>query len=254
MNVYEYGTENEKTLLLLPGAFANVEVCFGKVIPALAEHFHVIGVDYDGFDGKEGEFTSLLRMAKKIEWLVRHNFEGELYAAYGSSMGGELVGLLVQRRNILIAHAILGSSDLEHCGEKTAKMRTRLMGTAMIRMIKSGEIPDWVRRTMKKQIGEEKAEKYLQMMELLPDVLTDVSRVSMERQFYSHLVTPLENNIDVPGTRVHIFFAAKMGEKFLERYETHFNNPDVIRKDYAHEEMLFFHPEEWVETLENCIA
>ena len=253
MNVTEYGTKNEKTLMLLPGVFANAELCFGKVIPELADNYHVIAVDYDGFDGKQGEFTSFIRMAKKIEWLVQSRFDGELYAVYGSSVGGELAGLLVQRKNIIIAHAVLGSPDLENCGEKTAKMRTKMMGTAVIRMLQSGQVPEWIRRSMNHQIGEERTEKYLEILESMPAVLTGVTRISMERQFYSHLTTRLETNIDVPGTRVHILFASKMGDKYLERYEQHFNNPDIIRNDYGLEEMLFFHQEEWLETLNACI-
>ena len=253
MNVTEYGVDNEKTLLLLPGAFANVELCYGNVIPALAEKYHVIAVDYDGFDGKGGEFTSFIRMAKKIEWLIQSKFEGELYAVYGSAIGSDVAGLLIQRKNILIAHAILGSPDMETCGEKSAKMRTKMMGTALIRMMQSGQVPDWIRRSMNHQIGEERTERYLGILEKMPEILSDVSRISMERQFYSHLTTHLEMNIDVPGTRVHIFFATKMGEKYQERYEQHFNNPDIIRKDYGSEELLFFYPEEWVETVEECL-
>ena len=253
MNIREYGVENEKVVLMLPGAFVNAEICFSKVIPLLEKEYHVVTVDYDGFDGKNGEFTSFIRMAKKIEWLVQCRFDNEVYAVYGSSVGAELTGLLVQRQNILIAHAVLGSPDMETCGENTAKMRTKLMGTALIRMLTSGQVPDWVKRSMKKQIGEEKTELYLSLLESLPPVLANVSRISMERQFYSHLTTPLDQNIDVPGTRVHIMYAAKMGDKYLERYERHFNNPDIVKKDYGHEELLYFHPEEWAETFEECV-
>ena len=62
MRFHEYGKENEKTILLLPGTFCNSEVNFGKVIPLLAESFHVIGVDYDGFDGTGSEFTSMINL------------------------------------------------------------------------------------------------------------------------------------------------------------------------------------------------
>lgn len=32
------------------------------MIPLLAESFHVIGVDYDGFDGTGSEFTSMINL------------------------------------------------------------------------------------------------------------------------------------------------------------------------------------------------
>ena len=253
MNVTEYGKENEKLVLLLPGAFVNVEMCFGKVIPELEKEYHLVCIDYDGFDGKPGEFTSFIRMAKKIEWLIQSRFEGEVYAVYGSSVGAGLAGLLVQRQNILIAHAVLGSPDMESCGENTAKIRTKLIGTALIRMLRSGQIPDWVKNSMRKQVGEERAEDYIALIEGMPAILENVTRISMERQFYSHLTTPLDQNIDVPGTRVHILYAAKMGDKYLERYERHFNNPDIVKNDYGVEDLLYFYPEEWVQTFEECM-
>jgi hypothetical protein len=44
-----------------------------------------------------------------------------------------------------------------------------------------------------------------------------------------------------------------MGEKYEERYEQHFNNPDIIRKDYGSEELLFFYQDEWIETITECL-
>ena len=39
-----------------------------------------------------------------------------------------------------------------------------------------------------------------------------VTRRSCENQFYSDLITPLPEKIDVPGTEIHIFYAKKMGK------------------------------------------
>lgn len=44
-----------------------------------------------------------------------------------------------------------------------------------------------------------------------------VSRESIHNQFYADLVTPIENSISAPGTTIHCFFAAKMGEEYLRR-------------------------------------
>ena len=38
-------------------------------------------------------------------------------------------------------------------------------------------------------------------------------------QFYSDLVTPLPDGIEVAGTEIHIFYALKMGEKYRVRYK-----------------------------------
>ena len=69
MKYYEWGKQHEKTILLLPGTCCNVKCNFSQVIPLLAEYYHVIGVDYDGFDGKGTEFTDMLTVTRKIEGL-----------------------------------------------------------------------------------------------------------------------------------------------------------------------------------------
>lgn len=67
MKYYELGKENQRTFLLLPGTCCTVKSNFSQVIPFLAKEFHVIGVDYDGFDGKETEFTDMFTDFRKIK-------------------------------------------------------------------------------------------------------------------------------------------------------------------------------------------
>lgn len=62
----------------------------------------------------------------------------------------------------------------------------------------------------------------------------------------------IENNISVPGTTVHCFYAAKMGEEYLRRYRRHFKVPDIRRHDMRHEELLIRRPERWVEEVKSC--
>ena len=65
-----------------------------------------------------------------------------------------------------------------------------------------------------------------------------VKRASVRNQFYSDLITPLEDGIDVPGTTLHVFYALKMGEEYEKRYLQHFKNPDIRRHDLQHEQLL----------------
>ena len=51
----------------------------------------------------------------------------------------------------------------------------------------------------------------------------------------------------MPGTTVHCFYAAKMGEKYLDRYFRHFQNPVIHRHDMQHEELLLRYPQRWAE-------
>ena len=120
MKYYELGKENQRTFLLLPGTCCTVKSNFSQAIPFLAKEFHVIGVDYDGFDGKGTEFTDMITITQKIENFIRKQFHGKIDIAYGSSLGGSSVSLLIQRRNIHIDHVVIGSSDFDQNGKLSA--------------------------------------------------------------------------------------------------------------------------------------
>ena len=254
MKYYEYGKENERTVMLLPGTCCNVSCNFSQVIPLLAEHFRVIGVDYDGFDGSGTEFPGMLAVTAKIERFVQKKLGGQVDIIYGSSLGGSFAGLLVQRKNIHIEHAIIGSSDLDQSGKISAFLQTELLGGALYNMLKTGAMPNWVRRFCEKKMGSEATEKYSSMLGRIGEAMATVSKTGMKRQFYSDLVTPLDLMIRAKDTTVHVFYALQMGEKYLQRYRLHFFKPDMIEQDYGHEELLFFYPEEWVKEILKCCA
>ncbi len=79
-----------------------------------------------------------------------------------------------------------------------------------------------------------------------------VKKQSVYNQFYSDLVTPVEEHISVPGTTVHCFYAEKMGEKYLARYQKHFKGPDIRRVCLQHEELRVCYPEKWASEIRAC--
>ncbi|MDO4650919.1 MAG: 2-hydroxy-6-oxo-6-phenylhexa-2,4-dienoate hydrolase, partial [Eubacteriales bacterium] len=81
---------------------------------------------------------------------------------------------------------------------------------------------------------------------MMNDLTFNISHLSKENvynQFYSDLITPLEDNIDIPNTKVHIIYALKMGKKYEKRYLRHFKNPDIRRLNMQHEAWMF--DKEW---------
>ena len=252
MKYYELGNQNKKTILLLPGTCCNVKSNFSQVIPLLAVHYHVIGIDYDGFDGKDTEFSDMLTITRKIEKFIFKKLNGSVHIVYGSSLGGSFVGLLVQRNRIHIDHAVIGSSDLDQSGTISAWLQTQFLGSAFYKMLKKGQMPKWMIKISEKKMGKEATQKYTAMISSISDTMQTVSKRSMKQQFYSDLVTPLGEKIKADGTTVHIFYALQMGEKYRDRYLLHFANPDIIEQNYGHEELLFFYPEEWVKAIINC--
>ena len=99
MKIYHFGAEDAPVLLLLPGTCCHWKSNFGAVIPLLADSFRVLCVSYDGFDETEQtEFPTMLEETKKIEAYLKNHCGGHIRAAYGCSLGGSFVGLLVARQ------------------------------------------------------------------------------------------------------------------------------------------------------------
>ena len=53
MDFKEFGNQSGRTLLLLPGTACTWEVNFKNVVDDFAEKYHIIAVNYDGFEGDD---------------------------------------------------------------------------------------------------------------------------------------------------------------------------------------------------------
>lgn len=255
MKFYTYGDQRKPTVLLLPGTCCHWKRNFGHVIPLLEGDFHVVCASYDGFDETEQTvFPDMLTETARIEDHIQNHLGGHICAAYGCSMGGSFVGLLIQRGNVHIDHGILGSSDLDQETGLSAKFKSRLISGVLHGMFQKGKLPGWMQKRLDRKSPEEKAymEPMLNMFGVGSQDMKFVTKESIRNQFYSDLVTPLEDGISVPGTTVHIFYAVKMGEQYLARYQQHFKNPDIRRHDMQHEELLVRRPEEWAAEVRRC--
>ena len=70
-------------------------------------------------------------------------------------------------------------------------------------------------------------DRMLEMFGVGAENMKFVRKESIFNQFYSDLVTPLEDGISVSGTTVHIFYAVKMGTQYEARYLQHFKSSDI---------------------------
>ena len=254
MKVYSFGAENAPVILLLPGTCCHWKGNFGRVIPLLADSYRVLCISYDGFDETEHtEFPTILEETEKIETYIQEHSGGHIRAAYGCSLGGSFVGLLAARGNIHMDYGILGSSDLDQASPIAAKLQTNLLLPLIYPFIRDGRFKS---RLLQKRLTQRKSEMggYVQaFMEMLGGARPYVTVQSCKNQFYSDLVTPLPDKINVPGTEIHIFYALKMGEKYRERYEQHFANPAIHEQDLQHEELLACYPECWVQLVKDIM-
>lgn len=215
----------------------------------------MVCVSYDGFDETENKvFPDMITETKKIEHYIWKKFDGHIHAAYGCSLGGSFVGLLIQRKKIHIDHGILGSSDLDQSGSFSARLKVAIVAPVLAGMLKKGKIPHFIEKRLTKQSKEEQ-DYYRKMLELFGignGRMAFVRKKSIRNQFYSDLVTSLENAISVPGTTIHCFYAVKMGLEYEKRYRQHFKSPDIRRHDLQHEELLMRYPNEWMQEIVSC--
>ena len=211
MKFYTFGSETNPMILLLPGTCCHWRRTFGKVIPLLEPHFHVVCVSYDGFDETEDAvFPDMLTETARIEAYIQENFGGHIRAAYGCSLGGSFAGLLVQRQNVRIDRAILGSSDLDQDAPRKAKLKCRIAVPLLHKIVSTGEYPKILRGLMEKKRTPYR-DRFTEMFGIGNGGLPFIRRESVYNQFYSDLITPLEEDIAVPGTEIHCFYAEKNG-------------------------------------------
>lgn len=141
MKIYPFGAKDAPVLLLLPGTCCHWKSNFGAVIPLLADSFRVLCVSYDGFDETEQtEFSTMLEETQKIEAYLKTHCGGHIRAAYGCSLGGSFVGLLVARQNIHIAYGILGSSDLDQASPLAAKLQADFLLPLIVPVVRDGNL------------------------------------------------------------------------------------------------------------------
>lgn len=254
MKVYAFGREDAPVILLLPGTCCYWKGNFGHVIPLLDTEYRVLCVSYDGFDESERtEFPTMLEETEKIEAYIRENCGGHIRAAYGCSLGGSFVGLLAARKNIHIDYGILGGSDLDQSSKFAAKLQTDLLLPMIYPMIRDGRFKSrFLQKQMEKRM-EQMGDYGKAFTQMLGGARPYVTEQSCKNQFYSDLITPLPEKIDVPGTEIHIFYALKMGPKYRARYERHFAGPVIHEQDLQHEELLACYPEQWAQLVKSII-
>ncbi len=234
MTFEEFGKENEKTMMLLPGTCCDWQTNFGTVFSHLVAKYHLICVNYDGFDGSDSIFPDMITVTEKIEKYIIENHDGRLDAALGSSLGSSFVGQLIQRRNVHIDHGIFGSPDLDQSGRLSAKLQSMLVVPLLTSFTKNEKKQKKSKNLLMKTflMDEKTADKFM-------ECFAKFSPVSIRNEYYTDLLTYLEDDIKVEHTKAHFIYASKMGEKYLKRYRKYFHDPDIREFDMQHEQWLF---------------
>lgn len=253
MDIREFGNKNGKTLVLLPGTACKWQFNFKYVLDDLSQRYHIIAVNYDGFEGDKTKiFTDMMTVTEKIENYIQKHHSGRVDGAYGSSLGGSFVGLLVQRKRIHIDHAFIGSSDLDQGSKLKARLLTMLVGPMFSGACKSEAKRKKLKTKLRQKGAVGDGDKSLEFANDFIDNMKSLHPKTITHQFYSDYITPLEDNIHVDGTTVHIIYAKQMGEKYYKRYLKHFHSPDIHEFDMKHEVWLY--DEKWHQPVLDCVC
>ena len=234
MQFDEMGLKTGKVLFLLPGTAGDYQTNFGSVLDKLGEKYHLVCVNYDGFDGSDLIFPDMLTVTEKIERYIKEQFEGRIDGAIGSSLGSSFVGQLIQRQNVHLDHGIFGSPDLDQSGALSAWLQSKLVVPLLTGFTKSEK---------KKAKSKEKLKGFFEMDDETADLFLacfeKFDPVSIKNEYYTDLLTHLRGDIHAEHTKVHFIYANKMGEKYLKRYKKYFRDPEIREFDMQHEQWLF---------------
>ena len=219
---------------MLPGTACTYQINFRNVLEELARRYHLICVNYDGFDGSDLIFPDMITVTEKIERYILEHFEGRVDGALGSSLGSSFVGQLIQRKNIHIDHGIFGSPDLDQSGRFSAWLQSKLVVPLLTSFTKGEKKKAKTREKLKNffEMSDETADKFMACFEKF-------SPESIKNEYYTDLLTWLEDDIYVEHTKAHFIYANKMGEKYLKRYKKYFRNPEIRAFDMQHEQWVF---------------
>ena len=219
MQFDEMGLKDGKVLMLLPGTACDYQTNFGNVLEDLGKKYHLICVNYDGFDGKGDIFPDMLSVTEKIEQYILDNYNGRIDGALGSSLGCSFAGQLIQRRRIHMDHGIFGSPDLDQSGKFSAWLQSKLVVPLLTGFTKNEKKREKTKKKLQDffEMNDETAEKFM-------GCFSKFSPESIKNEYYTDLLTWLDDDIQVPGTKAHFIYAEKMGEKYLKRYRKYFHD------------------------------
>lgn len=233
MTFEEMGRPDGKTLMLLPGTCCDYQTNFYNVLDKLSEKYHLICVNYDGFDGSGEIFPDIITVTEKIEKYIQEKHDGRLDGAIGSSLGSTFVGQLIQRENVHIDHGIFGSPDLDQSKPFAAWLQSKLVVPLLTSFTKSEKKQRKTKEKLKSifLMSDEVADRFM-------DCFAKFDPESIKNEYYTDLLTYLNEDINVEHAKAHFIYANRMGEKYLNRYKKYFHDPDIREFDMQHEQWL----------------
>lgn len=137
MTFHEFGTDNEKTIVLIHPSVVMWDY-FEYVIPLMEDRYHLIVPALPGYDEDEpGDFTSVEEIAADLgEWLEENGMT-EISCIYGCSMGGSVVARFLADGRIKTRTAVMDGGITPY---QLPRIVTRLIAVRDFLMICMGKM------------------------------------------------------------------------------------------------------------------
>ena len=185
MTLHEFGTENEKTVVLIHPALVMWDY-FEYVIPLLQDRYHLIIPALPGYDeDAPGDFTSVEQIAAEMAERLSARGIREIACIYGCSMGGAVVTRFLADDHIKVRSAVIDGGITPY---QLPWIVTRLIAVRDFLMVYMGKLGG-IRLLEKAFTSDEYSEDDLKYIE---KVLKFVSAKTIRRTFDSC------NNYDMP--------------------------------------------------------
>ncbi|MDS0524334.1 alpha/beta hydrolase [Clostridium sp. SHJSY1] len=250
MNFYGFGDKNNPTIFLIHGTASHWKLSFGQVINGLSDEYHVVCVALDGHDERDNtEMISIMNEVEKIESHIQKIYASSIYAIYGSSLGGSIVAKLLERGNIDIYNAITGSTDFDF----STGLKAIILSKAITRILYNNFISGEIKGVFKLFVTSEEKKKYLKILDKV--IYKDITYETLYKEYYTDLIMPIRENILLEKTKIYCVFGTEEdSNKLINRYKTYLPTAKIIGlSGLNHEELLFRHPEEWVNMIKSLL-
>lgn len=248
MKFYEFGKEGNPAVMLIPGTGCSWQGEFLPVIDELIKDYRIICVGFDGHDVNDhNTFRHINDQNLGVEQYIKKHYNGHLHGVYGSSLGGSVVGKLLERNKVQIDIAITGSTDFDQKFNPRAAISAAFITPVFYYLIKAKHPVKFFRKFLEDMYGD--YEKVLKTM------YKGISYKSLFNVYYTDLVTPLAENIVLNNTKIYCTYGSEEDTKVLvERYHKHFPKAElVVLSGMHHEEFLIFHPDDWTQMMRKLL-
>ena len=206
MEVWEFGEENSRRIVLIPGNM----MCwkqFENVIPLLSKNYHVIAVSTDGYDGTaETTFTTAEASAEKLEAYIRERLNSEVELVFGESFGCATAGLLFHRQRVKVGAMILSGPQYMRLGALTGLMAA-IIPRSQYRLLYSIQTRKKLPFLLKLYTRTDDEKLLAQFQNVPPNISFDTLKNATEESL--RLYGTIDGFRPDPSARVAVWYGAK---------------------------------------------